>query len=148
MKPAFIMFTKLMFIIFFCWGCEKNRIAKYEDKVRGTWAFEKVTKNTSIGSSNNIHTALWSHYQITFHRSGEVTLLNTRSQEVAKGTYVIFKSDLAADEEYPYYLDIQIARGNSWEQYYWYFRNVNKNKLRILEYDGNDTYYYRLGILR
>lgn len=134
-------------ILILCTACDKQRIEKYHTKIEGTWQFEKVTKNTTWGNNSNFHSRLWEAYQITFDPDGKASLFNTKTKEKHTGNYLIAKSNLAIDEDYPFYLDIEIYKNNQVETYVWYFRSVNKHKLKILTYIDKDTYYYRLNKL-
>lgn len=125
-------------------ACEKKIIDKYENKILGTWHFEKVTKNTTIGNSNNFHSRLWQEYQITFLDDNKVELYNNKNKESYFGTYVISKSNLEIDEDYPYYIDIVLNKNGEQIKYLWYFRNINNHTLKILEYQHNDILYYKL----
>lgn len=144
MKRSLLILLSILPIILFFSSCEKKIINKYQTKVVGTWQFEKVSKNSTIGNNSNFYTRLWEGYQITFLADGSASLYNSKNMETYYGDYFIDKSNLEIDEDYPYYLDIEILKNNERENYLWYFRNVNSKTLKVLSYDDDDTYYYRL----
>lgn len=127
-------------------SCYKDTYTRYEDKIIGTWSFEKVTKNTTVATGRNDLTDLWEMYEITFFENGDAEMYNLDKDTYSSGAWTLSEvvGSNADGSTYEYVINLSILERGQIKQYSWQVRMATREKLRLMEYVNYDYYYFLL----
>ncbi|HRP88701.1 MAG TPA: hypothetical protein PKX92_01545 [Edaphocola sp.] len=132
-------------LIFFFSNCTKYSFMSMENKIIGTWTFEKVTLRPGIFKPAMDATKNFKNWEFSFNKDGSAQAYNTQTLEIQTGFW-----DMDAIEEYDedgntYEYKVYFQFTNSKNEklnYYWDIGSITAKRFRAYEVVGSDNYYY------
>ena len=148
----FAFLLSLVATLFLLSSCTKYSFKSIEEKVVGTWTFEKVKNKPGILKSNIDITKNYNNWEYTFEAGGGVVAFNTATKETELGRWhleeyvdVYYDDDGTSTSTSEYVLRFYLRAGRGAEQnYIWNVGVVTAKRLRASERFGNETYTYVL----
>lgn len=133
-------------------SCTKYSFRTIEEKVVGTWTFEKVKNKPGVLKASIDITKNYKNWEYTFDAGGSVTAVNTITKETELGRWhleeyvdVYYDEDGNSTTTSEYVLRFFLRAGRGAEHSYnWNVGSVTAKRLRASEYYGKETFTYVL----
>ncbi|HTO15274.1 MAG TPA: DUF5004 domain-containing protein [Edaphocola sp.] len=148
MKKSIYLFGALFLsLLLIGSGCTKYSFMKMEDKVIGTWTFEKATLRPGTFKPPMDVTKNFKNLEFTFNSDGTSIVYNNHTKETKNGYWKMYAIEEYDEENssYQYILKFQYnLPDRKKETYVWDIENITAKRFRAHETIGNDNYNYVL----
>lgn len=143
MKIRYIFKTALPLLILF--STLGSCIKKPQDKIIGTWFFDKVVYHSGFLDNDNI-TRDYIDLRLEFRSDGTFSRINVANNTTINGSWKIDGHDVTNGETTTYVQTLVLstydATTGQGEIHIWNDFSVKKNVMRGTENSGNDSYSY------
>lgn len=140
-------FIKTILVVFLSVGlsgCIKSPILKMEDKLIGSWVFEKVSFREKIFSKRQDKTEEFKNLIYQFFENGKFVAINLSSGTEYEGVWELGELVSTTDGNRMYTLQIAQMIDGQPATLQWQIDRITHKKLRASEWRGNEHWDYKL----